>query len=727
MLKKTLFIFLSIYVFLLCPSLVNASINGIVKGNEIRIRTQPDASNDENIVAQVNMGTTVSLYDKTKHEGSGCSDGWYKILYNNNDAYICSTYVNIVTNPEYITSTWSARTYSNNIFVRNGPGTGYSIQSRLSLGENITIIDYFSSGNGCVERWYKIKFNDNKTEGFICGDNVVIRNDIIDNDPEYEQTLLSLGFPNTYIPYLTYLHKKYPNWNFTPVLTNLNWNEAIIGETGKNYIQMDSKAYKNDNFITDDNIAEVPNWYRANTGVISFYLDPRNFLNEKYLFMFETLNYDNKLETSYPNIIKQIFGNGTFSNDDFANILNNAGKNYNISPSHLASRIRQEVTSSGNNATNGAPFNWNGTQYSGYYNFFNIGAYGSNPQLRGLAHAAGLVDNPDNSRAPWNTVEKSINGGASYLSSDYISKGQYTMYFQKFNTAPNSHHAKYTHQYMTNVQAHATESAAIFSSLKQNQLLDNTYSFSIPIYIDMPDNISLPSYGSKNNYLSSITIDGRQIFEFDKDVLEYNQFIDKNTTSVVIKANPENSLSQISGDGTIEVSNDTTSIIITVTAENGEIRTYTITLTKVDSITSISELDSVLGIINNNVIGNNQINTLMSNVISKITSKIPNAIINIKESDGSPLSSNSILKTGQQIIVKTTSNETKTYNISVTGDTDGDGKVSIIDLLRVQKHILQSKALEGVQLTAGDTNGDNAITILDLLRVQKHILGEISL
>ncbi len=725
--KKIIYFYLSVCLFFLCPSFVNATIDGLISGDGVRIRSLPDASDDNNILIEATLGYLVKLVDRTTYVGNGCSDGWYKIVYNDFDAYVCSTYVNIVTNPEYITSSWSARTYSNNIFVRNGPGTNYSIQNRLILGNNITVLDYDVSGNGCVNSWVKIKYYDNKNEGYICGDHIVIRNNIIDSDSEYEQTLASLGFPESYFPYLTYLHKKYPNWIFKPVITNLTWNEVIIGETYKNYIQMDSETYKNYNYIIDNSIAEPSNWYYANTGVISFYMDPRNFLNEKYLFMFETLNYDNNLETQYPNIIRQIFGTGALNNDDFISLLNNSGKTYDISPSHLASRIRQEVTVNGNAATSGAQFTWGGVQYSGYYNFFNIGAYGDDPQLRGLAYAAGLIENNNNTREPWNTVEKSINAGSSFLSSNYISKGQYNLYFQKFNTAPNAHHLKYTHQYMTNIQAPSSEAASTYNSLKTNNLLSNAYSFSIPIYKDMPATISLPSSGSKNNYLSSITIDEKALFEFDKDVLEYSFFIDKSITSVNIKGNPENSLSNVSGDGVIEIGNDNKSHIITVTAENGEIRTYKINLTKVDSITSISELDNILGVTNSNIIAKNSINNLISTIITKITSQSPSSLITIKEPDGSISNSSNILKTGQQVIIKTTSNETKTYYLSVIGDTDGDGKISIIDLLRIQKHIMKATTLESYQLVAGDTNEDNEVTILDLLRVQKHILGEINL
>ena len=57
------------------------------------------------------------------------------------------------------------------------------------------------------------------------------------------------------------------------------------------------------------------------------------------------------------------------------------------------------------------------------------------------------------------------------------------------------------------------------------------------------------------------------------------------------------------------------------------------------------------------------------------------------------------------------------------GDINGDGSINIIDLARVQMHILNVKPLSGDSLSAGDINGDGAVNIVDLARVQMHILG----
>ena len=66
---------------------------------------------------------------------------------------------------------------------------------------------------------------------------------------------------------------------------------------------------------------------------------------------------------------------------------------------------------------------------------------------------------------------------------------------------------------------------------------------------------------------------------------------------------------------------------------------------------------------------------------------------------------------------------TKSYKVVIYGDNNGDGKTSVVDLLRVQKDILGSSNLSTYDRRASDTNRDGKVDVVDLLRVQKQILG----
>ncbi len=59
----------------------------------------------------------------------------------------------------------------------------------------------------------------------------------------------------------------------------------------------------------------------------------------------------------------------------------------------------------------------------------------------------------------------------------------------------------------------------------------------------------------------------------------------------------------------------------------------------------------------------------------------------------------------------------------IYGDINGDGKVSNLDLVLLQKHILGISVLEGRQAEAADTSRDGRISNKDMVILQKQILG----
>ena len=216
-------------------------------------------------------------------------------------------------------------------------------------------------------------------------------------------------------------------------------------------------------------------WYNANANVVAYYLDPRNFLNEDRIYMFENLAYQSEYQTV--NAVNKILAGTKLADYGFtANVFMNAGATYNISPVFLAARVRQET--GGNSAS------VNGSKSGGtvVYNPFNIGAYGSDPVSKGLAYAK---------KMGWTTPQKAVNGGASYLASGYINKKQNTIYFQKFNVANGLAKAG-THQYMTNIMAPYSEANITKNSYTKLGITSEALGFVIPVYNNMPSKTSLP-------------------------------------------------------------------------------------------------------------------------------------------------------------------------------------------------------------------------------------------
>ena len=87
----------------------------------------------------------------------------------------------------------------------------------------------------------------------------------------------------------------------------------------------------------------------------------------------------------------------------------------------------------------------------------------------------------------------------------------------------------------------------------------------------------LESSYSKNNNLKSLSVDGLKLSpEFNKNTTEYKVEADSNTESVKVNATKEDSKASVSGTGTHDVTEGENKIKITVTAENGSTKTYTI-------------------------------------------------------------------------------------------------------------------------------------------------------
>jgi len=114
-------------------------------------------------------------------------------------------------------------------------------------------------------------------------------------------------------------------------------------------------------------------------------------------------------------------------------------------------------------------------------------------------------------------------------------------------------------------------------------------------------------------------------------------------------------------------------------------------------------------------------NTSKQEMVEKFKSiSASSEIVIIK--NGRVLNDNEVVGTGTTIKI-TNNNKVEELKVIIYGDTSGDGHITILDLLQVQKNILGSFELSGEFFQSADINHDGKITILDLLMVQKDILN----
>lgn len=705
---------------------VNAATTVTVTDKDgINIRSGPGTNYSK--VAALSYKASVNLVSTTKKKGEGCKNDWYQIKYNNSTSrYICSDFVSAPTNNKpvitggpnyYTTSGWQYRISEDYANVRESTSSSSKLKDVVYMGTTVNILETSNANNGCSSGWYKISYYNNRT-GYVCKSIVEKYDEITASDKEYNEVLKKAGFPESYWPYLTYLHKKHPKWVFKASNTNKNFTTAITSEKGKNYIQSNETSY-----IASTTIKETPNWRAASNAVNAYFIDPRNYLTEKNIFAFEELTYNSKYQTE--SVVKGFFKNTYLAEGSYPKYFVQAGSTYKISPVHLATRAKKEGAANEkyDSVSGKSNLKYNGKSLNGIYNYYNIGAYGDNPVQRGLAAAKGLVDNYDGT--PWNTREKAIKYGAKYIAEGYIVEGQNTLYYEKFNTSPNASASSYTHQYQTNIIAPASESLYTYRAYENQNILNNAFTFIIPVYKSMPSNYTIhPPIGNTNNDLSNIKINGTTINGFDEDVITYTHYIPNTTNSVNLTASPKISSSTVSGTGTIKTPNDKTTVKITVTSQVGTKKTYTVTIVKTKNETSDStKVEDIIKKVDVKVddkyMSGIIVNTTATTLSNDINKKAPTAKVTI--TDKNKKSKASKLATGDIITIKN-GTSTKTYTITIKGDLNGDGKINSLDVLKIQKDIKKYTKLSGAYKEAADTNYDNTINSVDLLKIQKAIL-----
>ena len=682
--------------------------------------------------------------------------------------------------------------------IRNGPGTNYEKISLANYQSTVTILSFENSGNGCEDKWIKIKTNDTFITGYVCSTYVkdIVEKELTEEeikealekekqqnslsdvgtkmasmtDEEFEAYLNSQGFPEDYKVKLKELHKKHPSWIFKAVKSKYSWVDALnqqdqsgtsLMNVNTTYAQNGYEGYLSTALADYDHINNrfIPHdgtyWFQANRQTIAYYMDPRNFLDEKQIFMFEEMFYYPSYQTE--NIVKTTLSSEFLK--QFSNLFIKAAEVSKVSPIYLASLAKQEVgTSNTNICTNGkAGYQEDGVNYSGYYNFYNIGASSSsNPKLKSLKYAKSVG---------WDSPEKAIVEGSTIISKNYVNCGQYTSYYQKFNLAPTATKGIW-HQYTTNVTALVSPAKSTYNAYNSANLIEKDFVFSIPTFNGMPEKTTLPSLGNTNNWLKELKLNGSLVTNFDSDNLVYNVNIPY-SESVNITAVPVVAAAKVSGIGNITLDKDNVSLKVEVTAQNGSVRTYVINISrtpkpveqikdetpqvtppkedniqknddkkteeivpavpnnKVENNTPTIDLDNVLKSSTYNYTVNYlskvMLGTNVNTLITNMTKKYNTISVNIKDRSGNTKNQGTIV-TGDKVTLSS-NDKSKSLEIVIYGDVDGNGTITVTDLLFVQKHILGFTKLTGSFLTAADVNKDSKVNVLDILFIQKHLLN----
>lgn len=630
--------------------------------------------------------------------------------------------------------------------VRVGPGTTYDKVTtvngdrlQLNFNHEVSIIGQETASNGSV--WYQVNFyfGGNTYTGYVISDYVRVNSDITYTvDVDFEAYLDAQGFPESYKDYLRNLHARYPLWTFIADHVGYDWNTVLANESviGRSLVPSSSISswkstdpraydYRTGSWYGFDGAS----WVAASTEIIAYYLDPRNFLDEDHIFMFEKLAYDANIHTGEEvrNVVAGSFMHDQNITDDnggwiaYADAIVNAGAISGVSPLHLASRIIQEMGMNGTSASRAG----NVSGYEGLYNYFHQGAYahdGRSAIINGLIYAR---------KMGWTTRLSSIIGGAQHIGSTYINIGQDTLYYEKWDFVGDP----YTHQYMTNILAPASEAVNVSKGYNENMRIATNIVFKIPVYDNMPlQPVGRPEgNGNPVNLLANLSVDGYNLTPtFSQFVTVYDVIVGEDVAQVTISAQAEDMSASVVGTGTVALGEGINTFYVTVNAANGAANTYTLNIYRGTG----SQTDQPVPVVPveeyrfQTQYSTDTVNHYLFGVAPQTTSGELLSHIDFGNGSGYVLSPDNqiydgMVGTGDYVVgMNALGEEYIRYTVILFGDLNGDGELTSMDMLYLKRHLLNVNVLSDIYFIAANTNrGDDGVTSMDMLYLKRHILG----
>ena len=189
-----------------------------------------------------------------------------------------------------------------NVNVRASAST--SSQLLTSLGNNtaVSILNQTTGSDG--EVWYQISAGG--VTGYVRSDLVSTQSVAYTTDANFEAYLAQQGFPESYKAGLRTLHAQHPTWIFNAVQTGLDWNTAVASElqgtsslveTGSKSSWKSTDAGKFDWTSSTWPGFDGATWVGASQEIVAYFMDPRNFLDDSYVFQFAVHDYNAELQT----------------------------------------------------------------------------------------------------------------------------------------------------------------------------------------------------------------------------------------------------------------------------------------------------------------------------------------------------------------------------------------------------------------------------------------------
>ncbi len=363
--------------------------------------------------------------------------------------------------------------------------------------------------------WFDVSFSpvNSVSSGYV-------RYDYLNTD-DFENDLKNQGFSGSYTELLAALHELYPMWTFksydpapgysfdhcvdeqtkvsvisagmsngTASLTGFDSSKGEKApedvETTLNTCSIEDFSLLNTGEASLTEIGEeaelTENWVSAPRQKVAYYMDPRNFmlnsdgtLHQSFFMFLSGTDTEGSSEAGVKKILSGTSMTGDIPGEGstYSAAVYNSSISRSINPYLVAARMRQEH----GGASGDALINGTYSGYEGYYNYFNIGANGSDPVVNGLIRAK---------KEGWDSRTKSINGGIDHLSDEYFYSSlhkQDTLYKQRFFFKDGAAY----HAYMTSVYAPVSEAKNVLKGYEDEPAAVSVGVFHIPVYSNMPE------------------------------------------------------------------------------------------------------------------------------------------------------------------------------------------------------------------------------------------------
>ena len=616
-----------------------------------------------------------------------------------------------------------------NVRVRSTPSTsGAEVHRFVQSGQTVNILETVTNGQEAESShgttWYKISTLDGAYTGYVYGYYITINKEEETPDPtpdpdpnpnpepdptpvpnpDFQQQLAE--FPESYRAAITALHEKHPNWIFVAEKLPMSFDTAVMAQytdvrkmvelsqgIAWRSLQKDQYNWESDTW----KILDGSRWVAASKEVIGYYMDPRNFLDETYVYMFMVQSYNEQYQTEegLANVLKGTFlaNNYTPNSADavdalyggsYSKIIMAAAKESGVSPYVIAAKIiTEQGTTGSSNLISGT---YKG--FEGYYNFFNWGAYGSGTDA---VVTSGL--NSAKSEG-WDSRADSIIGGAKKLADGYVNDSQDTYFYMDYNLRNPD---KYWHQYAGSAYDAYVKASNLSKAYKGNFDVAPLV-FNIPVYSSIPEAPATKAEKGDNRYnnyyFTDMVVDGLSP-KFNMYITTYNLSIPGNTT-IYVKL-PNNA--QLASPTANVISKGDNSLRVAVKSESGYLNFYTLNITSPENCT----LTFAVG------------DPPSGEEPPPSGGEAPPSGGETPPSGEEPPAGGETPPSGEEPPTE----ESKLQK----GDTNGDSKVSLTDIVNIKRHILGIELLTGDSLIAADTNGDSKVSLTDIVAVKRHILG----